>query len=85
MPLANSDSANLNNETHINGLKASYVGFSIFTASCFKRTIPIPIPIPSVLMPANFKYLISILEKQSCIHFIGGNVTVRYKISPQQF
>ncbi|CAK2069183.1 hypothetical protein VCRA2114E365_40117 [Vibrio crassostreae] len=84
MPLANSDSANLNNETHINGLKASYVGFSIFTASCFKRTIPIPIPIaiPSVLMPVNFKYLISILEKQSCIHFISGNVTVRYRISP---
>ncbi|CAK1773962.1 hypothetical protein VCRA2128O305_190050 [Vibrio crassostreae] len=76
MPLANSDSANLNNETHINGLKASYVGFSIFTASCFKRTIP------SVLMPANFKYLISILEKQSCILFISGNVTVRYRISP---
>ncbi|CAK3905982.1 hypothetical protein VCRA217O17_40130 [Vibrio crassostreae] len=80
MPLANADSANLNNETHINGLKASYVGFSIFTASCFKRTIPIAIP--SVLMPANFKYLISILEKQSCIHFISGNVTVRYRISP---
>ncbi|CAK1697436.1 hypothetical protein VCRA2123O444_90115 [Vibrio crassostreae] len=64
------------------------MGFSIFTASCFKRTIPIPIPIPipiaipSVLMPANFKYLISILEKQPCIHFISGNVTVRYKISP---
>ncbi|CAK3117752.1 hypothetical protein VCRA2122O339_150040 [Vibrio crassostreae] len=61
MLLANSDRANLNNETHINGLKASYVGFSIFTASCFKRTIPISIA--NVLMKAHSKYVISILEK----------------------